>query len=285
MAIRATNWLGAATLVLTIQTAGPALADGPVIITQATALAGGVTPGDEPGFPVSIRNRGSYLLGSNLNVAPGKDGIVVFAQNVTIDLNGFSLWGRNKANHGIVTDERRTSRGLEVRNGVIAGFGGAGVYAPKSTIGVFQNLRVHWNVGPGLVIGPNARILNNTIELNMGGGVRCLYGCRVEGNTIVANQDDGIWIGGGSVLGNIIEVNEGYGVNAPFSIVGAANNSLWQNNNGGGQLFDVVEMGFNLCEPACNYSPPPTTDAAVARTRGRGISPPPAAPPREGRNR
>ena len=50
----------------------PALAvDGVIEINQARALAGGVTPGDTAGFPVSLNDSGSYRLTSDLVPPPG----------------------------------------------------------------------------------------------------------------------------------------------------------------------------------------------------------------------
>src|SRR5213079_870780 len=58
------------------------------------ALAGGVTPGDAPGFPVTLSVAGSYRLSGNLTVPDeNTNAIVVSADNVTIDLNGFSILG------------------------------------------------------------------------------------------------------------------------------------------------------------------------------------------------
>jgi hypothetical protein len=49
-----------------------AAVDGVIEINQSRALAGGVTPGDAPGFPVTISARGSYRLTGNLDLtAPG----------------------------------------------------------------------------------------------------------------------------------------------------------------------------------------------------------------------
>ena len=77
--------------------AGPIYAvDGVVLINQSAALAGNVTPGDTPGFPVTISVSGSYRLSSNLIVSDpnaNTDGIDISADNVTIDLNGFSIFG------------------------------------------------------------------------------------------------------------------------------------------------------------------------------------------------
>jgi hypothetical protein len=66
--------------------------DGRIEINQARALAGGVTPGDAPGFPVTISVPGSYVLTSNL-AAPAGDGIAASVAGVAIDLNGFEVVG------------------------------------------------------------------------------------------------------------------------------------------------------------------------------------------------
>src|SRR5690242_21281609 len=68
--------------------------DGVVLINQNTALAGNVTPGDTPGFPVTIAAPGSYKLSGNLTVPDANTtAIQITADNVTIDLNGFSIIG------------------------------------------------------------------------------------------------------------------------------------------------------------------------------------------------
>src|SRR5436190_10630805 len=68
--------------------------DGIVLIDQNRALAGGVTPGDAPGFPVTISLAGSYRLSGNLTVPDANTtAINITADNVTIDLNGFSIIG------------------------------------------------------------------------------------------------------------------------------------------------------------------------------------------------
>ena len=67
--------------------------DGVVLINQASALAGNVTEGDGPGFPVIISRSGSYRLISDLVVSSDVTAIRITAPNVTLDLNGFSIIG------------------------------------------------------------------------------------------------------------------------------------------------------------------------------------------------
>jgi hypothetical protein len=84
---------GLVAIVALVLSAGPARADdGRIEINQARALSGGVTPGDGPGFPVTISAPGSYVLTSNLTV-PAGDGIVASVVGVAIDLNGFEVVG------------------------------------------------------------------------------------------------------------------------------------------------------------------------------------------------
>src|SRR5574340_955829 len=70
--------------------------DGVTLINQSNAIAGHVTLGDTPGFPVSINLPGIYKLSSNL-VVPNQNttAIQINVDNVTIDLNGFAILGPN----------------------------------------------------------------------------------------------------------------------------------------------------------------------------------------------
>ncbi|MFT7773668.1 hypothetical protein [Roseateles sp.] len=104
-------------------------------IDQTKALAGNVTPGDTPGFPVTISQPGSYKLTSNLTVPAGQSGIVIASSDVTLDLNGFSITGTgtctvagigNIACNGVGSGVTVTGADLNrvaVRNGSVGGFG------------------------------------------------------------------------------------------------------------------------------------------------------------------
>lgn len=70
---------------------GQALAQ--ATIDQNKALAGNVTPGDLPGFPITLSVPGSYKLTGNLVVPGGLRGIEITSDNVTLDLNGFRIAG------------------------------------------------------------------------------------------------------------------------------------------------------------------------------------------------
>lgn len=111
----------AALLGFAIFQAGPvAASDGQVLITHEKALAGYVTPGDDPEYPITISRSGSYKLAGNLSPAE-RNGIVVTASAVTIDFAGFSLIG-NGTGTGIGVSGSLHS--LTIKNGTIAKMGG-----------------------------------------------------------------------------------------------------------------------------------------------------------------
>jgi len=70
-----------------------------VLIDQDRAMAGGITPGDAPGWPVTISATGSYRLVSSLNLGgagANTTAIEIVASGtgkltITLDLNGFLI--------------------------------------------------------------------------------------------------------------------------------------------------------------------------------------------------
>lgn len=97
--------------------------DGVVLIDQNKALAGGATPGDTAGYPITITQPGSYRLAGNLTVPSGMDGIVITVPNVTIDLNGFAMIGDTSSGEAAIRfTGPAPARGLAIRNGSINGW-------------------------------------------------------------------------------------------------------------------------------------------------------------------
>jgi hypothetical protein len=99
--------------------------DGVVLIDQTRALAGNVTPGDAPGFPVTLSLPGSYRLSGNLTVPAQTDGIVIQTSDITIDLNGFRITGGPERAEEVfgITDRDVAHRGIVIRNGAMTNLG------------------------------------------------------------------------------------------------------------------------------------------------------------------
>ncbi len=158
-----------------ISTGSAALAQ--ATIDQNKALAGNVTPGDSAGFPITITQPGSYKLMSNLVVPVNGQGISVYADGVTIDLNGFTL-----SSSGVCTQNTATlmvgctgygSAGIgtsagtsvTIRNGTVQGF----FYGIVIDSGIVDGVIVRQN-GTGVSTGAYgngyATVKNSFGELN-----------------------------------------------------------------------------------------------------------------------
>jgi hypothetical protein len=119
-------------------------------ITHDKALAGSVTPGDTPGYPVTISQPGHYKLMGNLLVPGGVSGIVITAANVTLDLNGFAIqgprtctWAGGALSCNLPAKEYPVVAGVAaldstqyvaLRNGFVSGFASFGVILSRGSI-------------------------------------------------------------------------------------------------------------------------------------------------------
>lgn len=245
--------------------AAPASAQ--VIITQDSALAGGVTPGDSPGFPVSLSLTGSYKLGSNLSVDRGSNpidsitAVEVDAANITLDLNGFSIIGGSPPQHpnGTVgVDLRSGVDGVTVKDGTITGFAEVGIVVRGKKELIVDNMIIVYS--GTAVYGSDATVINihnSILSNNFGNGIVCGI-CLVEGSNISNNRSSGIRAAAGTILGNTIVGNYNEGVistpnSDPKNIIGIGNNTIINNNRGGRQVKGAVRnLSPNICSPvAC----------------------------------
>lgn len=245
--------------------------DGVIEINQTKALAGGITPGDDPGFPVTISQPGSYRLTGNLTVtATNISAIVVFFDDVTIDLNGFSITGPTVCSGSPLSCNPQ--------------HGGRGVYSPGSNLSVFNG--TVRGMQYGIVMGENGRIekvhatsnseygiyghegtlVNSNTSYRNGYGIHSqgpttgnvanynkfiginAQSATVSNNTANNNGTIGIVSSGNVVVGNTVIGNGSHGLYSSGPL-GYSNNVLI-NNNGGGtnpQVFGGVQIGTNLC--------------------------------------
>lgn len=165
--------------------AGAGTVQAQTIIDQAKALAGNVTPGDAPGFPVTLSVPGHYVLTSNLMVPAGTSGIRITAENVTLSLNGFTVKGPVFCTAGpagplCFGQVNGSARGIEVtaenatiRNGYVRGFAQSGV---STNGGIIEDVQVSEIDGTGIVAAGSgedrpARLSGVRVTLNRGSGI------------------------------------------------------------------------------------------------------------------
>jgi hypothetical protein len=142
-----------------------AAVDGVILIDQNKALAGSVTPGDAPGFPVTITRPGSYRLSGNLTLPASANGIAITSDGVFLDLNGFTITGLGGATNGI-TDENVAHSQITVRNGRITGFPSAVRLQLSDRIVVEDLFADGGPAGLAIVVGGFSRIQRNIAGSN-----------------------------------------------------------------------------------------------------------------------
>lgn len=176
---------------------GASADDGVIEINQARALAGGVTPGDSAGFPVTLSQAGSYRLTGNL-IAPDANTsvIVVGTHAVTIDLGGFEIRGP-----GTCLDNNTTP-------GCIVAGSGTGIHANGNRSLTVRNGTVRGHGAMGIFLYFFGRVENVNVYGNGTYGIFCSAYCTIEGNGVRANQSIGIFIStGGIVRNNLVSYN------------------------------------------------------------------------------
>ncbi len=208
-------------------------------------------------LPFEIFTSGSYFLGRNLTLSePNTDGLTIYADNVTLDLNGFILRGPG-ATSGYGIFQTEYARNLTVRNGTLAGWAGATRYGIYARSGARADGVAVTEGCNGILVGAGSRILCCTVMSNMVGvsffGIAAGEGsvvsrCSVSFNQAVI-QGIGVLAGGGCVVTDCSVYNNA----GPYEFQGiqvgagslASRNSIHQNSAqaGGLSLLTGVKAG------------------------------------------
>jgi hypothetical protein len=195
-----------------------------VLLSPAAALADGDIYAGGPygtkitSVPYTINAPGAYYLGGNLTYAGNSNGITVNADNVTLDLMGFTLayTGSSIDNQGIFIWGRNN---VEIRNGTVRGWpygiNDSTSMWPRQVGNRVINIRVEQCrtgvclMGNGLLIQGCTVLGGSSFALQLENGI--IRGC------LVKNCDQGIYAGLGNAVisGNVLVGNGaayGYGI-------------------------------------------------------------------------
>jgi hypothetical protein len=225
--------------------------DGQVLVNQASVTAAG-------GFPYVISQPGSYKLSGNLTPPTNVDAIHINSNNVTLDLNGFTIGSASCVpntcggtnGYGILSSYTQAYYDITIRNGTISGMG-LGIYLNGDSITV-EDLHIRNIVNNGIVItlldgsSPASVIVrHNTID-----GAR--VGLLVAGGALVTDN---------TFSYNVMGASIGNEFSSTISSILVAGNTFFSNSLGlvlysGGYLNNIFSggaavygknLGGNLC--------------------------------------
>lgn len=179
-------------------------------------------------LPYTITTSGNYELESNLTYAGLENAIEVNADNVVINLNGFSIRTNGMGAFGVYVAQHKN---LTVRNGSILGFQAAVVLAGpqsravnlqlvKNVFGV-QVFSKDCSVQDCFIVGTGPEVVGNGIQL-----LKAASGVLVKGNQVsefaVALFSSASSGSASAFIGNYV-ANSGYGL-------ALSNNDFYQGN-------------------------------------------------------
>ena len=185
---------------------GPGIPSGPVLQSDAEPITE---------LPFTISEPGSYCLTQNLTHTDRyTNAIEINANNVTIDLGGYSIIGPttayNETCSGIYMDMRSN---VEIRNGTITNFPNRGIFGDNSgeTLGSsghrIISVRVISTGAEGIFLRglhhtiKSCTVTNTQLEIEQGyGGITCGALCSVIGNVVSRHGIIGISTSSGCTI-------------------------------------------------------------------------------------
>jgi len=141
---------------------------------------------------IIITKPGSYYLTGNIVGEPNKNGVLIDANNVTLDLMGYSIIGVPGSGHAVVDKASPLLHlySCKIRNGTICNWGGSGIrlgnrtdnpiplgMSPKGKTIILGKLLVHSNDGNGIEVDA-AYIKFEGVDSHNNGG----HGVVIDGN-------------------------------------------------------------------------------------------------------
>ncbi len=167
-------------------------------------------------LPFTINQSGSYYLTGDLEAAfCGADGLVINASDVTLDLNGFSIFHTSAcANDGVTVTGIR--RNIVVRNGTVRGFNSDGIDLGNASNCRVDDVHVADNTRNGLWIFSGAVVTRCTARDNGMNGIVTIGAATIENCSARGNGLDGIVLSnnGGSISNCTAHNNGDDGISA-----------------------------------------------------------------------
>ena len=201
---------------------------------NATVLINQATVQDAGGFPFKITAPGNFKLIGDLVVPANTSGILIQANDVTLDLNGFSITGPVacdfQGNNCTPAPTRETDGveavlsaqgnifGVTIRNGHIRGFS----FGVSTFSGLVEEITAYSNFSGGIT-AERAVVRRNDTSQNHGFGIGC-NSCVVTENVANNNQGNGFVMSFGGVFGSNSTQNS-FGADIDIGVTTQNNNN------------------------------------------------------------
>lgn len=227
-------------------------------IEPRTIVNAANTPGDASSL-FKITQSGSYYLTGNIQGVPGKHGIFIASDNVTIDLKGFAVIGAGPGNFdGITLDQEPfvSRRNVTVVNGTLRNWGRDGLNAIFGGSNcIYRELRFSNNGRHGLsavsaavvncvalenqnngFVAYNSTTVTGCSAQGNGTGFTCVFGAMLSNCSAFANGT-GVYVGEGAIATNcMIRSNSAAGLALGPNAV-ALNNAIDSSGGKGIAIF------------------------------------------------
>ena len=163
-------------------------------------------------LPMTITESGSYYFTESIEYAAGNTPITIEANDVTVDLMGYTLKGPDSGySYGIKLSE---CSNVEVRNGTVRDFyRGITTYSTGSDHRII-NIRAVSNTVYGIYLATAGCMVKDCTASGNGNiGIYTGIGCTVKSNTAYDNGNSGIYVDDGcTVQNNTAYGNDNYGI-------------------------------------------------------------------------
>jgi len=165
-------------------------------------------------LPYTISSPGFYYISKDLT-ATGSNGITINANDVTLDLMGFSLIGPGGTGgyKGIYMSGRSN---VEIRNGTVRNFPTKGIYEGSTGAAGHRilNIRARHNGSYGIDLSGISHTVKGCTAVGNGfNGIYAGSGSTVTGNTCRANTDYGIYLSESNLVDQNTATSNGTGKN------------------------------------------------------------------------
>ncbi len=137
-----------------------------------------------------ISQSGSYYLTDNIVGVSGKHGITIDADNVSLDLRGFTLQGVSGTQHAIFVN--CCHHDLSISNGIITQWSGIGIDSGLGTNVLVEKIVSFANGGEGIKVDHGSTLRDCVTHSNIDNGIEVTYACTLSHCVAYENQANGI---------------------------------------------------------------------------------------------